>query len=148
MATTWIMVAERSRARVFTLANRMAPLEELEDMVHPQSRFKESELVSDHAGKMPDKGQPGVHAAPSATAAKEKEAEAFAQWLCQWLEQAFAEHRLTRLAIIAPPDFLGLLRQRMSVSLRASVVAEVAKNLATASAEQIREHLPGSLVQC
>ena len=50
MTTTWILVAERSRARIFTLQNRVAPLQELESLVHPQSRLKESELVSDHAG--------------------------------------------------------------------------------------------------
>ncbi len=147
MTTTWILVAERSRARIFTLQNRVAPLQELESLVHPQSRLKESELVSDHAGKLSDKGQPGTHAAPSATSAKEKEAELFARQLCQRLEQGRAQQQLERLVVIAAPDFLGLLRQQMGAALRALVVAELDKNLATASAEQIRSHLPEHLAQ-
>ncbi len=125
----------------------MAPLQELESLVHPQSRLKESELVSDHAGKLSDKGQPGTHAAPSATSAKEKEAELFARQLCQRLEQGRAQQQLERLVVIAAPDFLGLLRQQMGAALRALVVAELDKNLATASAEQIRSHLPERLAQ-
>lgn len=145
MAATWVLVAERSRARIFTLATGVAPLEELEDMVHPASRLKESELVSDHAGKMPDKGQPGQHAAPAAKTAKEKEAESFARQLCQRLEQGHNQQQFARLVIIAPPDFLGLLRKQMSASVQAVVASELDKNLVKESAEQIRSHLPATI---
>ncbi len=142
MKTTWILVAERSRARIFALAAPLAPLEELEDLNHSASRLKKSELVSDRAGKMPDKGQPGQHAAPAAHTATEKEAEHFARQLCQRLERGRDQHLFARLAIAAAPDFLGLLRRHMSDSIKALVAAEVDKNLVRESIPEIRRHLP------
>ncbi|MGK2915689.1 MAG: host attachment protein [Porticoccaceae bacterium] len=141
MATTWVLVAEQSRARIFTLATALSPLEELEDLVHPAGRLKESELVSDHAGKMPDKGQPGQHAAPSAQSARAKEVEHFAKQLCQRLEQGCNQHQFNRLVIIAAPKLLGLLRKQMNPGVSALVVAEVGKDLAKEPAEAIRNHL-------
>lgn len=147
MTTTWILVAERSRARIFALATPLAPLEELEDLLHSASRLKESELVSDQPGKMPDKGQPGQHAAPAAHSATEKEGEHFARQLSQRLEQGRDQHLFARLVIAAAPEFLGVLRRHMSDSLKALVAAEVHNNLVREPIEEIRRHLPPTIAR-
>ena len=38
MARTWVLVAESSRAKLYAADGNLAPLSELEDLVHPAGR--------------------------------------------------------------------------------------------------------------
>ena len=47
MATSWIVAADSSRARVLQVAGRAHTLEEIEDLVNPKGRMNDRELISD-----------------------------------------------------------------------------------------------------
>jgi protein required for attachment to host cells len=52
---------------------------------------------------------------------------------------------VARVVLVAPPDFLGLLRDALSEKSRRMVELEIDKNLVKLSAAEIRAHLPEKL---
>lgn len=57
-----IVVADSSRARIFTADSTRSPLNEIETIAHPEGRIHEQDLVSDMQGKDSGKGGGGDHA--------------------------------------------------------------------------------------
>ena len=57
------------------------------------------------------------------------EAEVFAKHLSAYLEKEGALRKFDRLALIAPPSFLGILRKNLSKSLSQKITQEIPKDL-------------------
>lgn len=138
MHKTWLVVADRARARIFSVASPKGPLTELEDLVHPQSRTHERDLTTDRSGR----GSGGHGTMGSANTAHDNEAAEFARQVCARLEAARTRGDFARLILVAPPDFLGLLRKSQNPHVAKLVDREVPKNLSQLKSEAIREHLP------
>ncbi|MCW8855424.1 MAG: host attachment protein, partial [Gammaproteobacteria bacterium] len=51
MSTTWVVVADSSRARIFTAETSTSALQEIETLAHPEGRLHEQALSSDLPGK-------------------------------------------------------------------------------------------------
>ena len=58
------------------------------------------------------------------------------------LESARTEGRFQRLFVVAPPAFLGLLRDHFSHALGTLVTGEVNKNLVQLAPDELRHQLP------
>lgn len=143
MPKTWILVADRSRARLFA-AEVDRTLRELENRVDPEGRARNRELVSDRASRMPEMpGRP--RGALEAAAPDRHAAEQFARSLAQTLEHGRTQHACERVVLVAPPEFLGLLRIAIGEHAAAMIVAEIGKNLTERSPEEIRDCLPDHL---
>ena len=143
MSNIWVLVAESSRAKIFQTDDRLDHLDEVDDLVHVESRLHEHNLTSDLPGRRTGGGQLGSHhVMDEQTDIKENEAIRFAKELDEQLEDAMNQGRFDRLALIAPPHFLGLLRKNMSKGLSSRVSHEVNKNLIHSNSQEIREHLP------
>jgi protein required for attachment to host cells len=141
-----ILVANRSVARLFGTDDRRGePLHELATLTHPEGRLQDHDLVSDRPGRAFDSLGHHRHAADPDTTAEEHEAEAFAIELTRRLHKDRAESRFDALALVAAPDFLGLLRKHLDAPTRQRVFLEVDKNLAHLDAAAIRDHLPEKL---
>jgi hypothetical protein len=50
MSGTWIVVADSSRARFFSLVSRVDPLLELDGMTHNEGRMRDLDEISDRLG--------------------------------------------------------------------------------------------------
>jgi len=138
-----IVVADSSRARIFTTDSPSSPLNEIETMAHPEGRIHEQDMVSDLPGK--DSGQgggAGGHAYQDETEPKQQEVIDFAKRIADYLDDTRKTNKLGRLLIVAAPAFLGELRKQMSEQTNEFVVFESAKNLTQHSVEDIRNHLP------
>lgn len=137
MAITWVVVAESSRARIFSLEKVNGPIDEILTLDHPDSRAHEQELTSDLPGRANDR-----HVLTSSVEPKQQETISFAKQIADHLDT----HRKTgdyhKLIIFAAPAFLGLLRERMNDHTNKLVVYESNKNLAQLSVDKIRDHLP------
>ena len=81
MPKTWVLVAESSRAKFYSANNRLAPLTEVEAMVHPESRMHEGDLVSDSSGSDGGSVGQGRHVMNTKVSAKEHESRGFAKTL-------------------------------------------------------------------
>ncbi|MDH5357021.1 MAG: host attachment protein [Gammaproteobacteria bacterium] len=143
MKSTMIVVADSSRARVFTADSAIAPLQEIETMAHPEGRLHEQNLVSDLPGK--DSGQggnAGGHSYQNETEPKQQQVIDFAKRVGGYLDDARKANKLRRLLLVAAPAFLGELRKQMTKETSECIIFELDKNLTQHPVEEIRSHLP------
>jgi protein required for attachment to host cells len=142
--TTWVLVADNSRARFFAAEKAASPLTEVRDLTYPEARLHEGDLVSDKSGRDRNPGT-GAHGFGTESAHKHDGAERFALDVCNALESARASGAFSKLYVVAAPAFLGLLRKHQSSALRQLVAGEVDKNLSTKDGTTIRKLLPDYL---
>ena len=147
MSTVWVLVADASRARVFSADNRVArELEEITDRLHPESRLHNRDLVTDRPGRAADHGGEGRSAVEENDAPKEQEATNFAREVAGMLAEAAGEGRFEHLVLCAPPNFMGQLREKLDTATRQRVSTELTKDLTRAGkGADVRSHLPDFL---
>lgn len=142
MNPTMIVVADSTRARIFTADSASSPLLEIETMAHPEGKLHDRDITSDLPGKDTGGNGAGGHAYQSQTDPKRHELAGFAKRLADHLDDARNHNKLSSLLLVAEPTFLGELRTHLSSATSDKVVFELDKNLTKHSAEDIRKHLP------
>ncbi|MBI3188201.1 MAG: host attachment protein [Gammaproteobacteria bacterium] len=143
MSKTWVVVAESSRAKIFELDKKNAPLIELQGFAHTPSRMHEHELTSDLPGRGTSSTH-GSHKYTNHTSPKEHESVEFARTLGTHLDSARNRGEFDKLIIMSPPAFLGQLRKELSVETSKYIVSEIDKNLVRHNTQDIQAHLPFS----
>ena len=108
MAITWILVANASLAKLYANLGPNKGLTLVKELIHPESRQKNGELVSDRSGAMGAVGSGGGSMQPQ-TLPKQHEAKVFAQEIAQALYQGRTSNAFKRAILVAPPAFMGLL---------------------------------------
>jgi protein required for attachment to host cells len=76
---------------------------------------------------------------------KEHEATKFAENLAQHLETGRVQGRYDTLFLVAAPDFLGLVRQKLSPQTAALVQLEIDNDFTKHDPREIRKALPDRL---
>ena len=145
MANIWVVVAESSRAKIFTMNTPDGALNLKETFEHPEARQHEQFLVSDLPGRTFDSAGQGRHAKEEEVGPKKQEAIRFAKEITDYLEQARTRNEIERLVLVAPPQFLGLLRDSLSAKSAALVSQEIHKDLVKLDPLDTRRHLPARL---
>jgi protein required for attachment to host cells len=112
------------------------------DLVNPQARLHEQELVSDLPGRSFDRAGEGRHAMESRTGPKRVTQIAFAREIAHHLEQVRNSGACERLVVIAAPAFLGLLRNELSDALHKATVASLDKDLTALGSNEILDYVP------
>ncbi|MGR9105796.1 MAG: host attachment protein [Gammaproteobacteria bacterium] len=141
MSKLWVVVAESSRARIFSVVNRISPLAEIDDLVNPAARSHDRDLTSDTPGRSFDSAGLGRHAMEPATDPKKNEVIVFARKIGERLGSARKAGEFDELILICSPEFLGLLRQNLDDVLKKHVTKTINKNLIHKDEAQIREYL-------
>ncbi len=145
MADIWILVADRARARLFSLDEGAARLNEIEDFVNTAARIPGHEREHAPPPRVHDRLGEGRHAIEAHTSPREKAALQFAAMLGSRLKHAHDEQRYRDLVLIAPPRFLGALNTALGARLGEAVLLRVSKNLTRSPPNEIREVLPRRL---
>jgi protein required for attachment to host cells len=140
MSITWIMVANASQAKLFANAGPKKGLELVKELLHPASREKTSNLVSDRPGSHPGPGS-GYGAFAQATDPKHHEAERFAQELCRELEDGRVNNAYERLILVASAPFMGLLNGRLPSQVRNKVSESIEKDYTRLPVKELAGHL-------
>lgn len=148
MNATWIVSADRGRARIFLEPGPEAPLEEIEDMLSPSARTRTSEEYTDKLGPLAagksshstGGALPNSQYEPQQTP-DERETEMFAKDVCSYLLKARQEGRFDQLALVAAPGFLGTLRSELDPQLKPLVSYEINHDYSHASGQQLREQI-------
>jgi protein required for attachment to host cells len=142
LATTWILVSDASRARIFAFDKDDGPWGLVEQLEHPLGRARTSDLVSDRAGRQRQVGPP----VSQQTDPAEQESHRFAERLGHVLQKGNDEHRFARLVLVAPPRFLGYLRGILREPVARHVVASLDKDYTLQDEKELRRligpHLP------
>jgi protein required for attachment to host cells len=142
MQTTWIVVADSSRARIFEKAAPKMHLREIEDLVNPSGHAEDKELETDERGRFYGKGEREQgHTAEPAVSAVEHENEKFSRAVTHYLDKAHNEHRYDSLCLIAAPKFLGHLRSSLSKSTKTTVIEELPKDISAFTTKEIETYI-------
>ena len=140
-----VVVSDTSRARILLAEFGDSALIEQRDLVHPESRLRAQDLVSDGSGSGRDSGGQGMHSMGHEDSAQLKQAEGFAREVCDEIDRLRNKGGLHRIYLIAPPKFLGSLRAAMSKQSATLIAGVTDKNLVTQSIDEIRAQLPKRL---
>lgn len=108
MSITWILVANASLAKLYANLGPNKGLKLVKELIHPESRQKNSELVTDRPGRATAVGL-GAGSMQPQTQPKQHEARVFAQEIAQELYRGRATNAFKRAIIVAPPAFMGML---------------------------------------
>lgn len=141
MTATWILIADSSRARLFTVDNARAPLQEIESFSHPECRARTQDLISDKQGRSRD----NLRNLDPDIEPKRQEAILFGKQLTEHLKDGRQKGLFKKLYIAAAPSFLGILRDKLDPQTAQLVVEEVNKDLTQLNPTEIRRHLPERL---
>jgi len=112
--TTWVVVADGSRARSFEARGLKLDLREIEDL---------------------------VNVVPGGRTLSEKDREKFANTVADYIEQGRLHKRYERLRFAVEPKFLGMLRERLSDETRRMIFEEINEDLSALDAREIQAHL-------
>jgi protein required for attachment to host cells len=127
---TWLLVANASKARVYSLCKARLLQESSngkdltlkEACEHDESRRKGLELITDKLGHF------GHGSFVEASNPKQHEAERFAIELNEKLDSARRENQYRELIIAAPPAFLGMLKKHMTEDLSKRIFKTIEKD--------------------
>jgi protein required for attachment to host cells len=128
----WIVLANAARARILDREHDASPLQELADLVHPQSREKLRDLASDREGHAEKAHGDASHAGTAfqpRTEPHRKEHAIFASELSHYLEDAIAQGRCQALVLIASDPFLGELKAHLGPAAARIVSAAIPLDL-------------------
>lgn len=140
MASTWVIVADGTRARFFNrLANRQ--LEEFDVLLSPDNRLHEGDLVSDRQGRIDSAGA-GVHGMGNKNATKDHEQDLFAKRVASRVEEGRTSGQIAKLILVAAPKFLGRVRASLSGPCSDLVVHTIDKELTQLSPDKLADYLP------
>jgi len=138
MELTWLLVANRTRARVLEIRSERDQPVERAAFVNPTGRAHERDLDSDAAGRFYGKGEWNQgHSATASESLGEHEVDRFVVEIRDFLDHARSERRFERLWLVAAPAFLGHLRNAFAKPLRDRVALEVDKDLTTDKPDEI-----------
>jgi protein required for attachment to host cells len=144
MSKHWVIVADKSKARIFTVADPRGALMDEVVLQHPQAREREQTLTSDRPGRSFDSKGQGRHAMGTSVEPDQQETIRFAKQIADHVQAAHNEGRCDRLLLVAGPPLLGLLREPLN-TLTGLRMSEIEKNLGQYDAREIRKHLPERL---
>jgi protein required for attachment to host cells len=114
MPSTWILVANSSHARIFSSENGAASNDWklVHELEHPESRLHSRELR-----QRLDLANAGTSYRPSQEVQpdgrQEHEAKKFAAEVAQTLERGLYENQCEELVLVSPPEFLGMVREKL-----------------------------------
>ncbi len=138
MSITWIMVANASQAKLFANHGPKKGLQLVKEFIHPESRVKTSNLVSDRSGA---NSGPGHGAFVQATDPKHHEAERFAQEVAKELDHGRVKNAYDRLILVASAPFMGLVNACLPGQVRSKVSESIDKDYTRLPVKELAGHL-------
>jgi len=128
MTTLYILVADSASAKLFKAHKPLKSLELVFDQNHLQGRQKRSDFDSDRAGLRISTAK-GYHSFAGDKDSHKHEEEEFARRLGDVLKSEYQRGKFDQLIIVAPPHFLGFIRQHLSKDCMSVLVKSINKNL-------------------
>lgn len=140
----WVLIANSSFAEIYAVEKNGLSITKVQEIDFPDGRKKDSELLSERPGRGFEGPKPGGgknygrHAYSTAIDAHTHEQQVFAHRLAEILYKGKNDRSYEQLAIIAPPEFLGELRQTLAENVKKSIYKEVNKDIPASQKQQDR----------
>ncbi|MDN3522959.1 host attachment protein [Halomonas ramblicola] len=135
--TTYIVVADAARARIFT--RDALKLVEQDSLVHAANRLHEGDLVTDRGADVNESTSTTARSSGGESTARTQEERVFAKEVAERLYRARVDNSMAKLILVAPARFLGQLRERLDGPTTRLVIHSLTKDLTKASLADIQE---------
>ncbi|WP_420848022.1 host attachment protein [Nitratireductor luteus] len=141
---TWILVADGAKARIVRkLACDTEIGERLDDLIYEVEHKPLRQIMSDRPGRSFEscgarRSAIEYHSDP----VRDRQVR-FALMLSEHLQDRHTAGQFDRLAIVAEPRMLGILRQLLPQTLKELVVSEIGKDLTKLPADKLHTALAG-----
>lgn len=141
--TTWILIADGSKARLLERVGANAALVPASNKCFSESEAREPtrEIGADRPGRVHESADTTRHAMEPRVDWHRYAKEQFARSVADALEEAVLKKKYEELVLVAPPQTLGDLRASLGQHARSLVTAEVAKDLTNTADHEIAAHL-------
>lgn len=150
MNSTWIVLANAARARIFIRDPGSGHLKELTDLIHPGSREHGRDMDTDRPGHAQkshgDAGHAGTAFEPRSNA-QQREHAAFALELSRYLEEAAIAQRCGEIVLIASDPFLGEVKSRLGAGSRRMLRDSVPLDLTSFAGKELENRVSGAMGQ-
>lgn len=137
MQATWILVADRVRARLFEVGDHNTAIKEIGTFVNPEGRNPKGSRGKRRPPRVMESVGPVRHAIEPHTLPVDKISDRFAHQLCTVLEEGRVKGHFGQLMLAAPPRFLGHLHAAMDTQLRRCVAHEARNDLTRERPEHV-----------
>ncbi len=142
METTWILLADRSIAKLFESKGPGKPLQHVQDILHPEGHLHNQDIVSDRPGRTSTSfgkkhGFSGHHTPV------ENVAHQFALRLADFLNGGRNAHSYEKLVLVAEPGFLGELLNALNDQTAKLVSKTIKKDLMHLKTGEFQQYLAG-----
>lgn len=138
---TWVLIADGSRAKVVHVARAGGRFLQVDDMTLSIDLPKSGDLLADRPGRTFDSVGAGRHAKENTADPHRELKRTFAGTVVHQLRRAMLARRFDRLILVAPPSFLGDLREELPKDLRNKVAGEVNSDLTNMPEQELHAHL-------
>ncbi len=139
--TTWILLADGTRAHVVCNTGPGKGLQEVPGMEFEGDNFRSGDVLADRPGRTFDSAGVGRHAMePHSDPQREAKRSFAADMVARLLDQLHAQ-AFDRLILVAAPATLGDIRKVLPKPLLAVVHGEIAKNLVQVPNDELGSHL-------
>jgi len=139
--TTWILIADGARARIFANHGPGKGIEVVEGATFEGDHRPDHEIGSDKPGRSFESVGETRHAIQPHHDPHRELKRAFSERLAAMLEERLAAKAYDRVVLVAPPVTLGDLRAALSEHVRAAVYAELDKDLTKTPMAELPQHL-------
>ena len=137
----WYVVANQAEALVYE-GNPNGWFHFLKRMSNPRGKLRESQLVSDHAGRSFSGSRSGArHGFEPRTSAHEVVASRFARQIAQMLTKAVQSGECSDLVVMAEPHFLGLMNKALPKGVKAVLRRELPREWVQGSDRDLKVYL-------
>ena len=141
MNTTWILVADSSKADFYAAKGLDGQLQLVLSLSHDIGRAHASNLTTDLPGSHSDKSGAGRHSLDERTDPKELELIHFVKEINNRLNTGRINHLFDRLVIVAAPHLLGIIRQLMDPHTAKLITHEIGKHLTHLAPKELAEYV-------
>lgn len=146
MGTTWVLVADSARARLFEISADHRSMTELGCYASAASRSNARDSMTDRLPRTSESVGEARHAIEPHTTVRDKSSNQFARVLSEVLHEGRAGRRFERLVLVAPARFLGMLNGLLDKGLRECLAGELPRDLVALPVPEIRARLSQAML--
>ena len=139
--TTWILLADGTRARIVCNTGPGKGLQEVRGMEFEGNNSRSGDLMADRPGRTFDSAGAHRHAMEPHSDPQREAKRSFAAELVAKLQDELQDQAFDRLVLVAAPATLGDIRKALPKPLLAVVYAEIAKDLVHIPNQELGDHL-------
>jgi protein required for attachment to host cells len=145
---TWVLVANRSRAKLYLHRDKPAGMTTVEELDHPEGRLKDREIDTDKDGRT-DHASGGTNRSAYQRDVEPHEhlAQLFAKKLADRLYHGRVANEYERLLLAAEPHFLGLLKGALDGPTAHLLHGTIARDLTAERPESVGEYVREALLK-